>query len=284
MPVIQSIAGRQRDLGGFSVSRVLPAPQRRALGPFVFFDEMGPADFPAGHGIDVRPHPHIGLATVTYLFDGGLTHRDSLGTVIDIAPGAVNWMTAGHGITHSERSPAALRAAGHHMHGIQSWVALPVGHAEIAPAFVHHPAASLPSVTLPGGRAIVIAGSMWGVTSPVEFPHPIIYAEVRLDAGASLDLPSIWGERGVYPVSGDARIGADALVCGTLAVVEGTASLVAETPLHAMILGGAAFPEPRHIEWNFVSHSQARIDQAKADWIAGRFPQVPGETEFIPLP
>ena len=284
MPVAQSIAGRPRDLGGFSVSRVLPAPQRRSLGPFVFFDEMGPADFAAGEGIDVRPHPHIGLATVTYLFRGGLTHRDSLGTVIDIAPGAVNWMTAGSGIVHSERSPAAMRAAGHHMHGIQSWVALPVAHAEADAAFVHHPADSLPVVDLPGVRLVIIAGAMFGAVSPVHFPHPIVYAEARLDAGASLDLPAEWGERGVYPLHGAGRIGSEVLTSGTLAVLEGEATLVADTALHVMILGGAAFPEPRHIEWNFVSHSVARIETAKADWIAGNFPNVPEETDFIPLP
>ena len=285
MPIIQSIAGRSRDLGGFSVSRVLPAPQRRALGPFVFFDEMGPADFAPGAGIDVRPHPHIGLATVTYLFHGGLGHRDSLGTVIDIAPGAVNWMTAGRGITHSERTPAALRAAGHHMHGIQSWVALPVEQAEAEPAFDHHPAATLPVVARPGVRAVVIAGTMWGAVSPVEFPHPIIYAEVRIDAGAGIVLPAAWGERGVYPVSGEGQIDGDPLSAGTLSVVgSGDAMLTAQTPLHAMILGGAPLPEPRHIEWNFVSHSLVRIEAAKADWRAGRFAAVPGETEFIPLP
>ena len=285
MPIAEAIAGRSRDLGGFSVSRVLPAPQRRALGPFVFFDEMGPADFAAGQGIDVRPHPHIGLATVTYLFAGGLTHRDSLGTVIDIAPGAVNWMTAGRGIVHSERSPAGLRAAGHHMHGIQSWVALPVAHEEDAPAFVHHPADTLPVVALPGARLVIIAGTMFGVTSPVQFPHPIIYAELHLAAGAAIDLPADWGERGVYPVSGEARLDGAALVRGSLAVVgPGDARLVADTPLHAMILGGAALPEARHIEWNFVSHAPDRIEAAKRDWQAGLFPTVPGESEFIPLP
>lgn len=285
MPIIQSIKGATRDLGGFSVARVLPAAARRSLGPFVFFDEMGPADFAPGQGIDVRPHPHIALSTVTYLFAGGLTHRDSLGTVIDIAPGAVNWMTTGRGIVHSERSPEALRAAGHHMHGIQSWVALPVAHAEAEPAFIHHPADTLPVVALAGGRATVIAGTMFGVTSPVSFPHPIIYAELFLDPGASVDLVEEWGERGVYPVAGEARIGGEALTRGTLAVLgDGPATLTADTPLHAMILGGVPFPEPRFIEWNFVSHSKDRIEAAKADWRAGRFPQVPGETEFIPLP
>ncbi|PZN92124.1 MAG: hypothetical protein DCF31_17620 [Alphaproteobacteria bacterium] len=285
MPIIQSIAGRSRDLGGFSVSRVLPAPQRRSLGPFVFFDEMGPATFAAGEGIDVRPHPHIGLATVTYLFDGGLTHRDSLGTVIDIAPGAVNWMTAGRGITHSERSPDGLRAAGHHMHGIQSWVALPVDHAETVPAFVHHPADTLPVVERPGARLTIIAGTMFGATSPVRFPHPIVYAELHLDAGASLELPVEWGERGVYPVTGGGHVGDAELIPGSLAVLgDGPATLTATGDLHAMLLGGAAFPEPLHIEWNFVSHSEARIERAKDDWRAGNFPRVPEETEFIPLP
>lgn len=284
MSIVQSIAGRSRDLGGFSVSRVLPAPQRRSLGPFVFFDEMGPAVFAAGQGIDVRPHPHIGLSTVTYLFDGGLTHRDSLGTAIDIMPGAVNWMTAGRGITHSERSPAALRASGHRMHGIQSWVALPVEHEEAAPAFVHHPAAALPVVEREGARLTIIAGTMFGAASPVQFPHPIIYAELHLDAGASVQLPAEWGERGVYPVSGAGTIGGEALRAGALAVVEGDAVLTADTDLHAMILGGAAYPGARHIEWNFVSHSPERIEQAKADWRAARFQVVPGETEFIPLP
>ena len=285
MPIVQRIAGRSRDLGGFSVARVLPAPQRRAHGPFVFFDEMGPAVFAPGTGIDVRPHPHIGLSTVTYLFEGGLTHRDSLGTALDITPGAVNWMTAGRGIAHSERSPAALRAAGHRMHGIQSWVALPVEHEEAEPAFVHHPADTLPRVALPGGEAVVIAGTMFGASSPVSFPHPIIYAEVKLAAGATLALDPEWGERGVYPVAGAGHIDGEALMIGELAVVGGgPAVLTAETPLHVMVLGGAAFPEARHIEWNFVSHSQERIERAKADWEAGRFAKVPGETEFIPLP
>jgi redox-sensitive bicupin YhaK (pirin superfamily) len=285
MTIVQRIAGRARDLGGFSVARVLPAPQRRALGPFVFFDEMGPAMFAPGTGIDVRPHPHIGLSTVTYLFEGGLTHRDSLGTALDITPGAVNWMTAGRGIAHSERSPEGLRAAGHRMHGIQSWVALPVEHEEAEPAFVHHPADSLPRVALPGGEAVVIAGSMFGATSPVSFPHPIIYAEVKLEAGATLALDPAWGERGVYRVAGAGSIDGETLVPGELAVLgDGPAVLTAETPLHVMILGGAAYPEARHIEWNFVSHSPERIAQAKDDWQAGRFANVPGETESIPLP
>ena len=283
MPIAQSIAGRSRDLGGFSVARVLPAPERRALGPFVFFDEMGPADFPPGAGIDVRPHPHIGLATITWLFAGALGHRDSLGTVIDIHPGAVNWMTAGRGIVHSERTPPAERAAGHHMHGIQAWVALPVSHAQCDPAFAHFPAKAMPRLSRDGVEAVVIAGSLLGLTSPVQFPHPIIYAELRMAAGARLALPADWGDRGIYLVAGDGQLDGEALTRGALAVAgNADAELVAQTPLHAMLLGGAPYPEPRHIEWNLVSHDPARIAQAVADWRAGNFPPVPGETEFIP--
>jgi redox-sensitive bicupin YhaK (pirin superfamily) len=283
MPIAHHIPGRSRDLGGFSVARVLPAPGHRALGPFVFFDEMGPADFAPGAGIDVRPHPHIGLATITWLFDGALGHRDSLGTVIDIHPGAVNWMTAGRGIVHSERTPPAQRAAGHHIHGIQAWVALPVAHAESEPAFAHFPVDAMPRLAADGVDAVVIAGSLWGLTSPVNFPHPILYAQLRLESGARLALPAQWGDRGVYLVSGAGRIDGEPLQQGALAVVGAQdAELVAETPMLAMLLGGAPHAEPRHIEWNFVSHDPERIAQAVADWRAGRFVAVPGEDEFIP--
>lgn len=283
MPIAATIPGRTRDLGGFSVARVLPYPGRRALGPFVFFDEMGPADFPPGAGIDVRPHPHIGLATITWLFAGALGHRDSLGTIIDIHPGAVNWMTAGRGIVHSERTPPAERAAGHHMHGIQAWVALPVAAAECEPAFDHHPAETMPRHMADGVSAVVIAGTMWGLTSPVRFPHPIVYAEVQMAAGARLAMPAAWGERGVYLVAGAAEIDGDPLAVGSLAVVtDGDAELVATAASRLMLLGGAPLPEGRHIEWNFVSHDPARIARAVQDWRDGRFPPVPGETEFIP--
>jgi redox-sensitive bicupin YhaK (pirin superfamily) len=250
-----------------------------------FFDEIGLANFAPGQGIDVQPHPHIGLPTLTRLFAGGLGHRDSSGTVIDIAPGAVNWMTAGRGIVHSDRMPPTLRAAGHHMRGIQSWVALPVAHAEDAPAIVHHSAETFPVVDLADGRATLNAGTMFGVTSPVQFPHPIVYSKVPLEGGAHLALPAGWGDRGVYPVSGNGVVDGAALELGALAVLATSdAILTAETPLHVMILGSTPFPEPRHIEWNFVSHAPERIEAARTDWRAGRFPQVPGETEFIPLP
>jgi redox-sensitive bicupin YhaK (pirin superfamily) len=283
MPIATTIPGRTRDLGGFSVARVLPFPGRRALGPFVFFDEMGPADFPPGAGIDVRPHPHIGLATITWLFAGALGHRDSLGTMIDIHPGAVNWMTAGRGIVHSERTPPAERAAGHHMHGIQAWVALPVADAECDPAFDHYPPDAMPRHDADGVAAVVIAGSLWGLTSPVRFPHPILYAEVRMAADARLALPAAWGERGIYLVEGAAEIDGEMVARGSLAVcADGDAQLVASQDSLLMLLGGAPLPEPRQIEWNFVSHDPARIAQAVTDWREGRFAPVPGETEFIP--
>lgn len=283
MPIAATIPGRSRDLGGFSVARVLPFPGRRSLGPFVFFDEMGPADFPAGAGIDVRPHPHIGLATITWLFAGALGHADSLGTRIDIHPGAVNWMTAGRGIVHSERTPPAERAAGHHMHGIQAWVALPVADAECDPAFDHFPADVMPRHSADGVEAVVIAGSLWGLTSPVRFPHPIFYAEVRMQAGSQLALPAEWGERGVYLAAGAAQVDGEAVARGTLAVLgDGDAELVAAADSLLMLLGGAPYAEPRHLEWNFVSHDPARIARAVEDWRAGRFAMVPGDPEFIP--
>ena len=283
MPIAETIPGRSRDLGGFSVARVLPWPGRRALGPFVFFDEMGPADFAPGSGIDVRPHPHIGLATITWLFHGALGHRDSLGNDLVIQPGAVNWMTAGRGIVHSERTPPAERAAGHHMHGIQAWVALPVVAEECAPAFTHFPATAMPRHQADGVEAVVIAGTMWGLTSPVSFPLPIIYAEVRMQAGATLTLPPAWGERGVFLVSGGARLDDEHIEPGNMVVAApGEALLTTQYDSLLMLLGGAPLPEPRHIEWNFVSHDKDRIAQAVADWRAGRFPAVPDDTEFIP--
>ena len=283
MPISAIIEGRSRDLGGFSVARVLPSPGQRSLGPFVFFDEMGPADFAADTGIDVRPHPHIGLATITWLFAGALGHADSLGTRIDIHPGAVNWMTAGRGITHSERTPPAQRAAGHHMHGIQAWVALPVDHEECEPAFDHFPATEMPRYEAEGVQAVVIAGTLWGIASPVRFPHPIIYAEVRMAAGARLAVPAEWGERGVYLVSGAVQVDRESVDRGTLAVLDdGEGELLAIADSLLMLLGGAPFPQARHLEWNFVSHDPARISRAVADWRDGRFAMVPGDPEFIP--
>jgi redox-sensitive bicupin YhaK (pirin superfamily) len=285
MKVQHVLHGSVRDLGGFSVSRVLPQAALRHVGPFVFFDHLGPADFAPGTGIDVRPHPHIGLATVTYLFDGALTHRDSIGTVIDIAPGAVNWMTAGRGIAHSERSPDGVRAAGHRMHGIQSWVALPDDHAEDEPTFAHHPADTLPLITFGGAKRTLIAGTAFHAVSPVAALSPMFYIDIEADAGASVALPSEHEERAVYVVSGAIDLDGIRYDAGAMVVLVpgGEVSWTALEPTRAMLLGGASLGV-RHIEWNFVSASTDRITRAKADWVAGRFPRVPDETEFIPLP
>lgn len=286
MTILHTLTGNSHDLGGFSVSRVLPQARLRHVGPFVFFDHLGPADFAPGHGIDVRPHPHIGLATVTYLFDGGLTHRDSLGTVIDIAPGAVNWMTAGSGIAHSERTPSGLRASGHRMHGIQSWVSLPPEHAEHAPAFAHHPADTLPSIAFDGAKRTLIAGSAFNATSPVAALSPLFYVDIEAEPGASVELPGEHEERAVYVVSGSIDSDGQAHGPGTMLVFapgDGAAWTTRE-PTRAMLLGGAAVSHDIHVFWNFVSASTERIERAKDDWRCGRFARVPGETEFIPLP
>ena len=286
MTILHAPSGATRDLGGFSVARVLPQEALRHVGPFVFFDEMGPADFAPGHGIDVRPHPHIGLATVTYLFDGGLTHRDSLGTVIDIAPGAVNWMTAGSGIAHSERSPAAMRASDHRLHGTQSWVAMPSEHAETAPSFAHHPADTLPTVTTDGARRTLIAGRAFHAVSPVAALSPMFYIAVEAAAGATVHLPDDYTERAVYVVSGSVDIDGERYGAGRMLVFAPGEPAVWTTtePTRAMLLGGAPVADEVFIEWNFVSTSHKRIERAKADWRAGRFAAVPDESEFIPLP
>ncbi|WP_416909258.1 MAG: pirin family protein [Polymorphobacter sp.] len=283
MPPFTTLEGMKKNLGGFSVSRLIPQPACRSLGPFVFFDALGPADFAAHEGIDVRPHPHIGLATITWLFEGALTHRDSLGTVIDITPGAVNWMTAGHGITHSERTPDTLRAEGHRIHALQAWVALPRSHEETEPSFQHVAAADLPVITRPGARITLIAGTLDGHASPVVYPHPILYAALDLDAGAAFDLLPEWGETGLFLVHGEADLEGAALIPETLArPAPGKATLKAEKPSKLMLLAGAPMTEPRHLEWNFVHHDKARIADAVERWRKGDFPMVPGETEFIP--
>jgi redox-sensitive bicupin YhaK (pirin superfamily) len=284
------IEGKAKDLGGFSVSRLLPHHARRMVGPFIFFDHLGPATFATGEGIDVRPHPHIGLATVTYLFEGMFRHRDSLGTVQDIGPRAVNWMTAGRGISHSERTPPELRAAGHRIHGIQTWVALPKAHEQAAPAFRHHPAGSIPRVKLPGVMARVIAGEMWGERSPVRFAHPIIYAELEMQAGAELEMEAGWGERAVYVVAGNVTLGGETVPERAMWVLaDGEAPVLAATgPAHVMVCGGAAMDGPREIWWNLVASEPGLIEAAKAEWSAdpfgGRWGPVPDEREFIPLP
>jgi redox-sensitive bicupin YhaK (pirin superfamily) len=281
------VAARASELpGGFGVRRVLPSRARRMVGPFVFVDQMGPQVLRAGDGLDVAPHPHIGLSTVTYLFDGELVHRDSLGIVQTVRPGEVNLMTAGRGIVHSERTPSESRAAGSRLFGIQTWVALPARDEEAEPRFAHHGAGEIPVVEGDGLRATVILGALFGVRSPVETRWETFYADVALEPGAMLSIDAAHEERGVYVVEGalestDGRFGEGELVV----LRPGTSvELSAPGPTRVMALGGAAMDGPRHIYWNFVSSSRERLEAAAEDWRAGRFADVPGETDRIPLP
>jgi redox-sensitive bicupin YhaK (pirin superfamily) len=275
-----------KDLGGFEVRRLLPGFPHQMVGPFIFFDHMGPSTFPPGLGIDVRPHPHIGLATVTYLFEGALVHRDSLGTVQRIEPGDVNWMTAGTGIVHSERTAPEDREAGPRLHGIQTWVALPDAHEQVAPGFSHHPKASLPVITRTGVEMRLIAGAAFGKTAPTPTFSEIFYLAVEMDANASLDLPPEHAERGIYVMAGDVRVSGTVVAPLHLAVLPGgeTMTIESATPARLMLLGGAKIAGERLIWWNFVASSRALIEDAKTRWREQRFPPVPGETEFIPLP
>ena len=284
--VRQILKPKPRDIGAFSVRRVLPAFPTQMVGPFIFFDHMGPEALAPGGGLDVRPHPHIGLATVTYLFEGEIVHRDSLGCVQPIRPGDVNWMTAGRGIVHSERTPDALRATGSRIHGIQTWVALPLDHEEAAPAFVHHAAATLPAVARPGAKVRVIAGHAFGARSPVAVFTDTLYAAAELAAGATLALPPDHEERAVYLVEGSASVEDSALEPGQMAVLApgGEVAIRAGAASIVMLVGGAKMDGHRFIWWNFVASTRERIERAKADWRDDRFAAVPGETERIPLP
>jgi redox-sensitive bicupin YhaK (pirin superfamily) len=280
------VAPRPRDIGGFEVRRLLPVAQRRAVGPFVFFDQIGPATLAAEHGVDVRPHPHIGLATVTYLFAGEILHRDTLGSVQVIRPGDVNWMTAGSGIAHSERTPPESRKTGGPLFGIQSWVALPKPHEEADPAFFHHPAATLPLIEGEGKTVRVIAGTAFGQRAPVATFSSTLYCDVVLQAGARIEVPVEHEERAIQPVSGRIRVGGHTAESGSMLVLGAGRPVTIEAleDSRLMLLGGERLDGPRQMWWNFVSSSAERIEQAKADWQAGRFGPVPGETEFIPLP
>jgi redox-sensitive bicupin YhaK (pirin superfamily) len=280
------IEGRARDIDGFSVRRVLPAAARQMVGPFIFFDHIGPASLAAGAGLDVRPHPHIALATVTYLYAGALMHRDSLGFVQEIRPGDVNWMTAGRGIVHSERSPPAERTRGPHLHGIQSWVALPDGHEDDEPSFHHHPAASLPILDANGTQLRIIAGEAFGRRSPVATVWPTLYVDAAMPAGSAIDIPPDHEERAIYVADGEVLVLGERYRAGQLVVLE-TGEDVPVRALRTarlMLLGGEKFTTPRLIWWNFVASTRERIERASQDWAAQRFPPVPGETEFIPLP
>src|SRR6185436_417384 len=281
------IEGRPRDLGGFSVQRVLPARERRSVGPFVFFDHFGPMTLPPGVGMDVRPHPHIGLATVTYLFEGEMVHRDSIGSHQVIRAGDVNWMTAGRGIVHSERSSAPERALGARGHGLQLWVGLPREHEESAPSFAHHERDSLPSLPAPGLERRLIAGTAWGVSSPVKTLSTLFYVDVSMEAGATVVLPDEHEERAAYVTQGSASCNDQRIKAGQMAVFEpkSRALLHSDGPARVMLLGGAPLDGERHLWWNFVSSSKDRIDQAKRDWKQGRLATIPGyEREFMPRP
>lgn len=290
------IRPRLRDLGGgFKVRRILPFHKRRMVGPFIFFDHFGPVSYAPGEGFDVRPHPHIGLATVTYLFEGAIAHKDNIGSDLVIRPGAVNWMTAGRGIVHSERTPPEERAAGQNMHGIQTWVALPVSHEQSEPAFEHHSADSLPVFDLGGARMRLIAGEAWGHVSPVQFPHPIWYLAGETASGAALHIPADAArERAVYVAEGEVALESETLMEGSMAVLSEDCEvpLIAAPGTRFLLAGGAPMPEKRLIYWNLVASDQSLIDQAKAGWkasIEGRFQDTAfslpdGETEWIPAP
>jgi redox-sensitive bicupin YhaK (pirin superfamily) len=281
------IVPRAVDLGEMEVRRALPSKKRQMVGPFIFFDQMGPAEFLTDQGIDVRPHPHINLSTLTYLFEGEILHRDSLGTEKTIRPGAVNWMRAGRGIVHSERTSEERKRNGQRLFGIQTWMALPVDQEEVDPAFMHHGADALPVVDADGMRARLIAGRAFGVASPLKTASETLYADVQLDAGARLLIEPTYEERALYTISGTMEIAGDTFEPGQLLVLRpgDVITALARADARFILFGGAAMEGPRYIWWNFVSSRPERIEAAKEEWAKGRFDTVPGdEAEFIPLP
>jgi len=287
MTVAHFFKPHQKDIGGgFVVRRVLPAAARQAVGPFIFFDHFGPLDAPPEANHDVRPHPHIGLATVTYLFEGAMEHRDSVGSVQRIEPGAINWMTAGRGIVHSERTPADLKGKPRRSHGLQLWAALPQAHEEVEPSFSHTPASAIPEVTLDGAHVRVLIGSAFGQTSPVATFSETLYLDIRLDAGQTLTLQDLPEEAAVYPVMGEIAIDGEILAPNTMAMIEaGTgARVTAREAAQFVVIGGEPLDGRRFLFWNFVSSSKERIARASEEWEQQKFAKVPGETEFIPLP
>ncbi len=280
------IIPKLRDLGAFTVRRALPSVERRSVGPFVFFDQFGPTILKAGHALDVRPHPHIGLSTLTWLFAGEIQHMDSLGNEMIIRPGEVNWMTAGRGIVHSERSPPSQRHGNAPLGGTQVWLALPIEKEEMAPAFYHYRAELIPKITDTGLCLTLIAGSAFGQTSPVHTESDTFYADLVLQQGQQLAVPSTIEERAIYMIEGSMTIAGDTFDAGTMIVFKPghAVTILAKSNCHCVILGGAALAGQRHLYWNFVSSRQQRIEQAKDDWRHGRFGQVAGDEEFIPLP
>ena len=288
--ILDRIPARRRNIGGFDVARLLPHARKRSLGPFVFFDEMGPAVFEAGSGLDVGPHPHIGLATLTYLYEGSLRHQDTTGADQIIEPGAVNLMNAGRGVVHSERSPTGARATSRRLHGLQFWLALPRDEEQSEPSF-HH-SASVPEVTVDGATASLILGTAWGQVSPVPFPQPALLLDVRMRAGASMTLPAV-PERGLFTPDDGVQVNSDSVQRGELVLLgPESAQLEAKADARIIVLGGTPYPEKRVMDWNFVATEQGLLDAARADWIAGvqsnfrdgRFNLPRGETGPIPYP
>jgi redox-sensitive bicupin YhaK (pirin superfamily) len=287
MAILQQLNGHEKDLGGgFTVRRLLPAANQRSVGPFIFFDHFGPVTEQPDANHDVRPHPHIGLATVTYLFEGAMTHRDSLGITQLIEPGAINWMTSGRGIVHSERRPDHLRGKAFVNHGLQLWAALPLEHEEDEPSFVHTPADAIPEVKVGDAQIRVLIGQAFGKASPVATFSQTLYLDVMLEAGASLELPALAPEMAIYHVEGAITVDGAAFASRTMAVLEAgiAVSVTATEPARWVVIGGEPLDAPRHMWWNFVSSRKERIIAASADWEAQRMGHVPGETEFIPLP
>jgi hypothetical protein len=287
MAITLQLTGREKDLGGgFLVRRLLPDARQRSVGPFIFFDHFGPAQELPGVNHDVRPHPHIGLATVTYLFEGAMMHRDSLGTEQLIEPGAINWMTSGRGIVHSERRPEHLHDVAFVNHGLQLWTALPLAQEEVEPSFSHTPAQAIPECSVGDARVRVLVGTAFGASSPVPALSPTLYLDVWLPAGGRLELPPLAREQALYGIEGEVEVDGQALPVRTLAVLAPDASLqvFARTEARLVLVGGDPLDAPRHMWWNFVSSRKERILQASADWEEGRMAMVPGDDEFIPLP
>lgn len=285
--ILHQLSGHEKDIGGgFLVRRLLPDARQRSVGPFIFFDHFGPAEELPGANHDVRPHPHIGLATVTYLFDGAMMHRDSLGTEQLIEPGAINWMTAGRGIVHSERRPAHLRDVRYVNHGLQLWTALPLAHEEVEPSFSHTPADAIPECSVGDARVRVLVGEAFGARSPVPALSPTLYLDLWLPAGGRLDLPPLAPEQALYAVEGELTLDGEILPQHQMAVLQPGMPVTVAAPAGArlVLVGGEPLDAPRHMWWNFVSSRKDRILQASVDWEAMRMGTVPGETEFIPLP
>jgi redox-sensitive bicupin YhaK (pirin superfamily) len=285
-PIAALLRPRTKDLGGFEVQRLLPSLQAPTVGPFIFFDHFGPARFAPGEGVDVRPHPHIGLATVTFLLEGAMMHRDSLGSVQRIEPGDVNWMTAGAGIVHSERTAPEDRASGHLLHGLQTWVALPKAHEQGEPSFSHYPGVSLPKIDVQGVTMTLIAGTAFGQRSPAPTFSPMFYVYAEMEAGAAFDLYPEHEQRGAYVIEGELEIAGETIPAHHMAVLEPwtTVRVEARSPVVLILLGGSKLDGERLIWWNFVASSQELIDSASARWRERKFAPVPDETEFIPLP